>query len=84
MEIDQGDSHAYYNLGVAKVHLGEYQAAVSDFTKAIDIDPQHEWAHNNRGVAYLNLNDRTNACSDWSIAIERGRTEAAELISQFC
>ena len=41
--------------GATYADLGEYQKAVSDYTKAIEIDPQLVQTYCNRGIAYRNL-----------------------------
>jgi tetratricopeptide (TPR) repeat protein len=43
---------AYNNRGVAYVLIGQYDQAISDYTKAIEINPEFARAYNNRGVAY--------------------------------
>jgi tetratricopeptide (TPR) repeat protein len=42
----------HYNRGVAHHDKGEYDLAISDYTKAIEINPKHAFAYNNRAVAY--------------------------------
>ena len=57
-------------MGVSYDELGQYQTAIADYTKAIQLDPDYALAYNNRGVAYRNLGqyasadaDETKACS---------------------
>ena len=38
----------HYNRGTAYSSLGEYQTAIADFTKAIQLDPDSVNAYNNR------------------------------------
>ena len=37
--LDKSYAAAYYNRGLAKVHLLDYIGAVEDFGKAVEIDP---------------------------------------------
>jgi len=43
----------YYNQGVARLEKGEYDAAISDLTKAIKMRPRSALAHFYRGRAYF-------------------------------
>ena len=42
----------HYNRGVTYGNQGEYQRAIQDFDKAIQLDPDLAPAYNNRGLAY--------------------------------
>jgi Tfp pilus assembly protein PilF len=64
------DADAYYNLGVSYVKLGIYTQAISDFDRAIEINPEYADAYKGRGVAYGNLGNYTQAISDFDRAIE--------------
>ncbi len=44
---------AYYNRGIAYHKKGQYNRAIQDYDKAIEINPQYADAYNNRGVVYL-------------------------------
>ena len=51
IEINPKYSEAYSNRGNAKKSLGQYQAAIEDFSKAIEINPKNSSFYNNRGNA---------------------------------
>ena len=55
-----------------KVHLdnGEYDAAIADFTLAIQTDPTYERAWYDRGLAYYDTGDYQDAITDESKALE--------------
>ena len=59
-----------FNSGFAYLNKKEYDKAISDFTKAIEIDPNYTFAYTNRGLAYASLKDPTKAISDFTKAIE--------------
>ena len=40
-----------YNSGVDKYEQGDYQGAIADYTKAIEINPKFALAYFNRGLA---------------------------------
>ena len=60
----------YLDQGVEKYDAGNYQGAIDDYTKAIEINPQDYTAYNNRGHAKRYLNDRQRAIADFTTAIE--------------
>jgi tetratricopeptide (TPR) repeat protein len=44
--------------------------AIADYTKAIELDPQHTRAYNNRGNAYISLGETESALRDYDTALE--------------
>jgi tetratricopeptide (TPR) repeat protein/serine/threonine protein kinase len=63
-------SHAYYCRAAANHKLRRYEQAVSDLSKAIELDPQHAPAWNNRGAIHHKLGQPDKAIADFSKAIE--------------
>ena len=61
---------AYYNRGLAKIHLEDYNGAISDNTKAIELNPDYAMAYNNRGYSKSILEDYNGAIADYNKAIE--------------
>ncbi|MCA9890716.1 MAG: tetratricopeptide repeat protein, partial [Anaerolineae bacterium] len=59
----------YASRGLAYYHLGEYEAAIADYTQAILLEPQYVEAHNNRGNAYSELQQYEEAIADFTQAI---------------
>lgn len=49
---------------------GQYDLAIADLNKAIEMDPKYAAAHNNRGYAYLKQNKYDLAIADLNKAIE--------------
>ena len=43
----------YYNRGNVYRENDQYDKAISDYTKAIELNPRFSGAYNNRGVAYF-------------------------------
>ena len=50
LETDNAD--AYYNRGMAHVHLQQLSLAIEDFTKTVELEPTHVHAVNNRAMAH--------------------------------
>ena len=60
----------YFNSGKAKSNLEDYRGAIQDYTKAIELNPNHTYAYNNRGIAKVELEDYSGAIQDYTKAIE--------------
>ena len=60
----------FYNRGSDKAEQGDHYGAISDYTKAIEIDPQNDDAFYNRGNSKLELKDYYGAISDYTRALE--------------
>lgn len=59
----------YYNQGLAKNRLGQYEAAIVDYDNAIRLKPDYAFAYNNRGVAKYYLGQYKAAIADYDSAI---------------
>ncbi|MGQ9817796.1 MAG: tetratricopeptide repeat protein [bacterium] len=60
---------AYNNRGNAYNFNGQYEKAISDFDKAIEINPVSELAYFNRGIAYEKLKIDDKAIADFTNAL---------------
>lgn len=60
----------YYNRGDARFKKGETDRAISDFTRAIEMNPKFAMAHFYRGRAYLSKRELDQSVSDLNKAIE--------------
>ncbi|TLX77764.1 serine protease [Labilibacter sediminis] len=70
--------------GTLKMRSENYLEAISDFDKAINIDPNDIHALFNRGIAYYNLGMKENSCLDWEAAGQRGHYKSIKYISRYC
>jgi tetratricopeptide (TPR) repeat protein len=61
---------AYVGRGSQSAAKKEYDRAIFDFSKAIELDPKSALAYHNRGAAYLEKGDYENAISDFTKALE--------------
>ncbi|WP_017293543.1 protein kinase domain-containing protein [Geminocystis herdmanii] len=64
------NAKTYFNSAEEYRNLKQYEKAIIDYTKAIDLDPNYTDAYNNRGIAYKNLKQYEKAIIDYSKAIE--------------
>ncbi len=70
MQTDLNDAGAYNKRGVAYARKGQYDQAISDFNKALEINPRYATAYYNRGVAYARKGQYDQAISDFTKALE--------------
>ena len=73
----------YYNRGLSKYDLQDYRGAISDYSKAIELNPNYA-AYVNRGLSKLMLNQKDSGCLDLSKAGELGYGGAYDLIREHC
>jgi len=66
----------YNNRGITFVEKGQYDEAISDFNKAIEINSKYDKAYNNRGITYRLKGQYDRAISDFNKAIEINPTDA--------
>ena len=69
------DNSYYFNRAYDKANRGDHYGAISDYTKAIEINPQYAKAYNNRGTAKRKIGDDKGACNDYKKAISFGNKE---------
>jgi Flp pilus assembly protein TadD len=70
------DARFYNNRGIAYGEKGQYDQAISDFNKAIEIKPGYDKAYNNRGIVYRLKGQYDRAISDFKRAIEINSLDA--------
>ena len=68
-KIYAADNSFYFNRAYKKAEKGDHYGAISDYTKAIEIDPYDESAYYNRGISKRKLKDYYGAISDYTKAI---------------
>ena len=57
-ELNQEHADTYYYRGIAHSKNGEYDLAIADYTKAIELKPDYADVYYNRGLAWLSLGER--------------------------
>ena len=72
------------NRGILYGMQGEFQEALDDFNKTIELDPGYSNAWHNRGLSHYQLNQHDLACEDWQKAKELGFAKAGEMLDRYC
>ena len=68
--VPDSQDHVFYNnLGIDYGEKGEYDLAIKDFTKAIELKPDYAIAYNNRGAVYRSKGEHDLAIEDCNEAI---------------
>jgi tetratricopeptide (TPR) repeat protein len=73
---------AYTNRGDAYNHKGQYDRAIEDYNKAIQLNPNLAVAYNNRGVAYADKGQYGKAISDFQKACDMGHADGCEALQR--
>ena len=69
-QTESRDAEFCFNRGLGSYCKGQYDQAISDFTKALEINPRDTMVYNNRGVAYKNKGLYGQAISDLTKSLE--------------
>ena len=64
------NAEQYFNQGNEKRDQKDFEGAIRDYDKAIEINPQYAYAYNNRGLSKNNLGQYQEAIKDYDKAIE--------------
>ncbi len=83
------DGFVYSNMGYCKYMLNDFEAAMSDINKSLELNANNPMAYKNRALVYLSTENIDIACDDLHKALELGFTkkfgkEAEELASKNC
>ena len=65
LKLTPQNSLSYYNRGVAKNKLGEFEAAIADFNKAIELKSDYTLAYYSRSACYMEQGKENLALNDF-------------------
>lgn len=68
--IIPGTASYYYERGVDYSEKGEFESAISNYSKAIERDPDDIFSYHNRGLSYINLGEYDLAIADLNKTLE--------------
>ncbi|SDS84309.1 TPR repeat-containing protein [Mucilaginibacter mallensis] len=74
----------YFRLGNEVAYGRNYEGAIMEYDKAIELDPKNGEYYCNRGIAKHEMGGSDNGCSDWQKAAELGNKYAVNALSNFC
>ena len=70
--------------GNEKFEKKDYEGAVLDYTKSIELNDKDANAYYKRGLSKLFLKEKNSGCSNLNKAMELGSKEAVEIIKKYC
>ena len=76
--------YSYFSRGHKKFMDEDYEGAILEFNKAINLKPKNKDIYYNRGMAKGLAGDMSGACSDFQIASSFGNKGAKELVERDC
>jgi tetratricopeptide (TPR) repeat protein len=74
--------YAYYNRAEIYNIEKDYRAAIADYTKAIELEPQFAEAYFNRGIARLSIGETREGLDDLRKAGELGVVQSYSIIKR--
>ena len=66
----ESNAKPHYNRGLAYLRKSQYDEAIIELNKAIEIYPRYALAYNDRGVAYLRKKQYDRAISDFTMTLD--------------
>ena len=82
MAIDPKLDEAYLQLGILRFARGDFEHAIRDYKKAIEINPQLGEAHRQLGLAYQRTGEKVKAQEEFQAYEQAEKAEAAEIERQ--
>ena len=73
IKYDKSNFEAYYYRGCARVNVMNYDEAIADFEKAVELKPDYADAYFNMGKTYFLMNNEDKACECYKLAEKYGR-----------
>ena len=83
-QIDNPEAQLYMIRGETFEKLKHYEAAIEDYSRVIEMQPNFADAHYSRGQAKARAGKNEEACVDWIKASELGHQEAKGVIVYNC
>ena len=83
-ELDEPEAHLFLIRGEVFEKLKHYEAAIEDYSRVIEMNPNLAHAHYSRGQAKARMGKTEAACVDWKKASELGHDEAKGVIVYNC
>ena len=80
IKYDKINYEAYYYRGCARVNAMNYDGAIADFEKAIELKPDYADAYFNMGGVYFLIKEEDKACEYYKLAEKYGRSNMEDYL----
>ena len=77
---DKDNPRNFYNVGVRKYKSGDYEGAIAEFNKVIELKPDFDNAYYNRGLSFYSMKSYLEAELDFGKAIEINPRDSASML----
>ncbi len=84
IEIENDNYFFYFKRGTLNLKQSQWNAAIPDFTKALEFNPEHDNSLHNRGIAYYKVGLKEKGCEDWCQALLKGNPRSASHLDRNC
>lgn len=74
----------YYKRGWVQAQERKWEAALTDFDKALELGYRPSWVYYQRGLVKFQLKDNEGACDDWTTSSKQGNQEAEKKLKEHC
>src|SRR5690606_11782890 len=78
------DPDGFVGRATLYLEMEEYEKALTDLDRAVDLDPKTKEAFYYRGLVKNKLKDKTAACADFTEALALGEERAGPLLKKTC
>ena len=84
MALQGPDADLYLKLGFIKEYRNKTEDSITDYSKAIELNPKLAEAYYYRGIQYLRVLQHEKACKDLTKAIKLGFSGAEKQYENYC
>lgn len=78
------DCKIYYNRGIEFIEIEEFDKAISDFNKSLNVNFAVSESYFFLGKAYLGKNNSIESCKNFTKSAELGDKDAIEMVKKYC
>ena len=82
LRYDKQNYEAYYYRGCTRINAKQYQGAIADLEKAVELKPDYADAYFNLGKTYCLMHDEDKACEYYKLADQYGRPNLEDYLKR--
>jgi len=79
-----GEAQCFTDRASIYLKMKSWNAAIYDYSMALDLWPRDGEAYYNKGVALFNSGKTEEACHDFRMALRYGNRKASGMLSKYC